>query len=81
LELSKRRHWPDLMIYARARDVVHATRLIELGADHVVPETTEASLNLSELVLTGTGVPENAARHLIETLRQAEQATVDESRP
>jgi monovalent cation:proton antiporter-2 (CPA2) family protein len=78
---TARRHWPDLMIYARARDVVHATRLIELGADHVVPETTEASLNLSELVLTGTGVPENAARHLIETLRQAEQATVDESRP
>ena len=78
---TARRHWPDLTIYARARDVDHATRLIGLGADHVVPETTEASLNLSELVLTGTGVPENAARHLIDTLRQAEQATVDESRP
>ncbi|MGB0577834.1 MAG: cation:proton antiporter [Alphaproteobacteria bacterium] len=77
---TARRHWPDLTIYARARDVEHATRLIGLGADHVVPETTEASLNLSELVLTGTGVPENAARHLIDALRQSEQATVDESR-
>ncbi|NKB22736.1 MAG: potassium transporter TrkA [Alphaproteobacteria bacterium] len=77
---TARRHWSDLTIYARARDVDHATQLIQLGADHVIPETTEASLKLSEMVLAGTGVPDNAARHLIDGLRQAEQATVDESR-
>jgi CPA2 family monovalent cation:H+ antiporter-2 len=73
------RNWPQVPIYARARDVVHATRLIARGATHVVPETIEASLQLSELVLIGAGVPDDAARHLIEVRRQAEQAALDES--
>jgi monovalent cation:proton antiporter-2 (CPA2) family protein len=73
------RNWPQVPIYARARDVLHATRLIARGATHVVPETIEASLQLSELVLTGAGVPDDAARHLIEVRRQAEQAALDES--
>ncbi len=77
---TARRHWPDLAIYARARDIDHATRLIAHGASHVVPETTEASLQLSEMVLMGAGVPDHAARHMIEVRRQAEQAAVDESR-
>tara|TARA_B100000676_G_scaffold313531_1_gene396346 strand:+ start:13994 stop:15733 length:1740 start_codon:yes stop_codon:yes gene_type:complete len=74
------RHWPNLTIFARARDIDHATQLVSSGADHVVPETTEASLKLSELVLTATGVPDSAARQLIEGMRQAEQAAVDDSR-
>ena len=75
-----RRHWPNLAIYARARDVEHAKRLIAQGASHAVPETTEASLQLGEMVLIGAGVPNRAASHLIEARRQAEQAAVDESR-
>ncbi len=75
-----RRNWSHLPIYARARDVAHATRLLSHGATHVIPETTEASLQLTEIVLTGAGVPDDAARHLIEVRRQAEQATLDESR-
>jgi CPA2 family monovalent cation:H+ antiporter-2 len=75
-----RRHWPNLAIYARARDVEHAKRLIAQGASHVVPEATEASLQLGEMVLMGAGVPNHAASHLIEARRQAEQAAVDESR-
>lgn len=77
---SARRHWPDLAIYARARDIDHAMRLIGQGANHVVPETTEASLQLSEVVLMGAGVPDQAARHMIDARRQAEQSAVDESR-
>jgi CPA2 family monovalent cation:H+ antiporter-2 len=78
---AARRHWPDIDIYARARDVDHATRLIAQGASHAIPETTEASLQLSEMVLTGAGIPDDTARHIVETRRQAEQAAVDESRP
>ena len=77
---AARRQWPDLIIYARARDIDHATRLIELGASHAVPETTEASLQLSEMVLTDAGVPDHAARQMTEVRRKAEQAAVDESR-
>ena len=48
---------PDLTIVVRARDARHAQRLYELGATDAVPETVEASLQLSEAVLVDIGVP------------------------
>ena len=48
---------PDLTIVARARDARHAHRLYDLGATDAVPETIEASLQLSEAVLVDIGVP------------------------
>ncbi len=48
---------PDLTIVARARDARHATELYDLGVDDAVPETIEASLQLSEAVLVDIGVP------------------------
>ncbi|MBP1183674.1 cation:proton antiporter [Methylobacterium sp. PvR107] len=48
---------PDLTIVARARDARHASSLYELGVDDAVPETIEASLQLSEAVLVDVGVP------------------------
>ncbi|WP_336485240.1 cation:proton antiporter [Methylobacterium nigriterrae] len=47
----------DLTIVARARDARHATALYDLGVDDAVPETIEASLQLSEAVLVDVGVP------------------------
>jgi CPA2 family monovalent cation:H+ antiporter-2 len=54
---AARGHRPDLTIVARARDARHAARLYELGATDAVPETIEASLQLSEAVLVDIGVP------------------------
>jgi CPA2 family monovalent cation:H+ antiporter-2 len=48
---------PDLTVVARARDARHATQLYDLGVDDAVPETIEASLQLSEAVLADVGVP------------------------
>ena len=48
---------PDLIIVARARDARQAGRLYELGATEAVPETVEASLQLSEALLVDLGVP------------------------
>ena len=48
---------PDLTIVARARDARHAERLYQLGATDAVPETVEASLQLSEALLVEIGVP------------------------
>ncbi|HEX7884701.1 MAG TPA: cation:proton antiporter [Phenylobacterium sp.] len=48
---------PSLTIVARARDARHAQRLYDLGATDAVPETVEASLQLSEAVLVEIGVP------------------------
>ena len=48
---------PDLTIVARARDSLQALRLYDLGVSDAVPETVEASLQLSEAVLLGVGLP------------------------
>jgi len=47
----------DIVIVARARDAEHASHLYELGVTDAVPETIEASLQLSEAALVGLGVP------------------------
>lgn len=47
---------PDLPIIARARDADHAAELYRSGASTAVPETLEASLQLSEAVLVDLGV-------------------------
>ncbi len=46
----------DLTIVARARDADHARVLYDLGATDAVPETIEASLQLSEAALLDMGV-------------------------
>jgi CPA2 family monovalent cation:H+ antiporter-2 len=51
-----RRAHPDLLIVARARDPDHAAAMYRAGASHAVPETLEASLQLSEAVLVDIGV-------------------------
>jgi CPA2 family monovalent cation:H+ antiporter-2 len=47
---------PDILIVSRARDADHARHLYSLGATDAVPETIEASLQLSEAALVGLGV-------------------------
>ena len=47
---------PDVTIVARARDDRHARELYRLGVTDAVPETIEASLQLSEAVLVDIGI-------------------------
>ncbi|HYI42849.1 MAG TPA: NAD-binding protein, partial [Sphingomicrobium sp.] len=46
----------DLPIVARARDTAHAAKLYKAGVTDAVPETLEASLQLSEAALVDLGV-------------------------
>ena len=48
--------FPDLPIVARARDAAHAAKLYKAGVTDAVPETLEASLQLSEAALVDIGV-------------------------
>jgi CPA2 family monovalent cation:H+ antiporter-2 len=48
--------FPGLPIVARARDTAHAAELYKAGVSDAVPETLEASLQLSEAVLVDLGV-------------------------
>jgi CPA2 family monovalent cation:H+ antiporter-2 len=47
----------DIIIVARARDAEHARQLYKQNVSDAVPETIEASLQLSEATLVGLGVP------------------------
>jgi len=51
-----RHAFPSLPIVARARDTAHAAELYKAGVTDAVPETLEASLQLSEAVLVDIGV-------------------------
>jgi CPA2 family monovalent cation:H+ antiporter-2 len=54
---TTRRLRNDVTLVARARDSNHARTLYQLGVTDAVPETIEASLQLSEAVLVDLGVP------------------------
>jgi CPA2 family monovalent cation:H+ antiporter-2 len=64
-----RRLWPKLHILVRARDTIHSDELLALGADAVVPETLEASLQLAGYVLRTLGTPSEAVNACIESIR------------
>ena len=56
LTRTLRRTFPELPIIARARDPAHAAELYKAGVTDAVPETVEASLQLSEAALVDLGV-------------------------
>jgi CPA2 family monovalent cation:H+ antiporter-2 len=62
-----RRLRPDMLVVARARDATHARHLYSIGATDAVPETIEASLQLSEAALVGLGV---ATGHVIASIHE-----------
>jgi len=68
---------PDLTIVARARDARHARRLYDLGATDAVPETIEASLQLSEAALVEIGVPMGLVIASIHERRDAYRAELN----
>lgn len=66
--------WPDVPVYARARDAEQARRLREAGADMASPDTVEAALQLGEALLGGVGLPDELVRRIIDSRRDAELA-------
>ena len=48
---------PDIVIVSRAQDAAHASHLYKIGVTDAVPDTIEASLQLSEASLVGLGLP------------------------
>ena len=55
---------PDMLIVSRARDATHARHLYAIGVTDAVPETIEASLQLSEAALVGLGAADRAGDRL-----------------
>jgi CPA2 family monovalent cation:H+ antiporter-2 len=72
---------PDLLIVARARDSGHAAHLYAIGVTDAVPETVEASLQLSEAVLVDLGVAMGPVLVSIHEQRAAFQAEIKRMAP
>ena len=72
---------PDLLIVVRARDATHAAKLYAAGATDAVPETIEASLQLSEAVLVDLGVPMGPVLVSIHEERARAQADIRRMAP
>lgn len=68
-----KKHFPNLRIYARARNRFHAYRLMDVGVDYLVRETFLSSLDLVQDVLRGLGVAEREARESVATFRQYDE--------
>ena len=67
---ATKRLWPMLTILVRARDAEHSEALYAIGADAVMPETLEASLQLAALVLQRIDVDAQTVGACLERIRQ-----------
>jgi len=70
--IAARQIRPDAPILARATGPAHAARLLQLGAMDVIPEATEASLQLAARLLESLGLPDEAVERRIEGARERE---------
>jgi CPA2 family monovalent cation:H+ antiporter-2 len=70
---------PDVLIIARARDATHARHLYAIGVTDAVPETIEASLQLSEAALVGLGQPVGPVIASIHEMRDEFRRTLSEA--
>jgi glutathione-regulated potassium-efflux system protein KefB len=69
-----RKHYPHLKIYARARNRVHAYRLMDVGVDKLIRETFLSSLELARDVLIGLGYSAAEAGEAVRLFRQHDEA-------
>jgi monovalent cation:proton antiporter-2 (CPA2) family protein len=71
-----RQHFPNLKIYARARNRQHAYRLMDLGIDHIFRETFASSLEMAQDVLEGLGIAPHQARETIQRFRTHDESVL-----
>lgn len=63
---SVSRHFPNLLIVARARNRRHEYKLMDLGIKHIFRETLLSSIALGKQVMSDLGMPEQDAGHIAE---------------
>ena len=71
-----RREFPDVPLFVRARDEHQARILTRAGASIVVPETLEASLQLSAFVLEAMGLDARRVDEIVDAERDLFAATL-----
>jgi monovalent cation:proton antiporter-2 (CPA2) family protein len=68
-----RGNFPDLPIYARARDRTHVHKLMDLGVSIIERETFLSALELTRRLLRGLGFREAEVKRLTETFKQQDE--------
>ena len=68
-----RLHFPDLKIYARARNRTHVHKLMDLGVTVIERETFLAALALTKTLLRGLGLRDAEVKRLIETFKRLDE--------
>jgi glutathione-regulated potassium-efflux system ancillary protein KefC/glutathione-regulated potassium-efflux system protein KefB len=71
-----RKHFPNLKIFARARNRQHAFRLLDLEVRYTIRETLVSSLEMSEKVLETLGLSKSAAVDTVRRFRAHDEATM-----
>lgn len=73
--------YPDIPLFARAKDEKHALMLKQAGAAVVIPETLEAGLQLSALVLNALDIDDAAVAQALEQERERRIALMQDNAP
>ncbi|MBS0250760.1 MAG: cation:proton antiporter [Proteobacteria bacterium] len=76
-EIVKARY-PHVPIYARARDRMHAYRLLDLGVAAIRRETFLASLDLTRTLMLGLGYSDRVANRTVQTFREHDERRLNE---
>ena len=72
-----KKHFPHLKIYARARNRVHAYRLMDIGVDKLIRETFLSSIELARDVLVAMGHTEAEANAAVRRFREHDEALLE----
>jgi len=72
-----RKHFPDLPILARARNRVHAYRLLDLGIESIERETLLSSLETARHALVHLGLDATQATRAVELFREHDARQLD----
>jgi len=70
------KHFPNLKIFARARNRQHAVRLMELGVPYIVRETYYSSLDMAQRTLEALGLSRNEAVESIQRFKTVDERTL-----
>lgn len=65
-----RKNWPNISVLMRSEDTTDMEKLYDLGAEYVIPEALESSLQLASNALKALGIEQNEIDETIEVNRK-----------
>lgn len=71
-----KKNFPNLKIFARARNRQHVYKLMDIGVDYVIRETFLSSIELASNVLTGLGVKKDEVEKITNAFRVYDETLI-----